>query len=242
MLQVSDRAFTGLQESAATRQLSQPAQDILWPTLGGLGTGLIALAYPEVLYQGFGNVNAILEARGSDYAPAVLLQIVAAKVVTTCLCQRSGLVGGIYAPSIFMGACLPLPLAQAAACRTDPVAHAPVLGVAHHSLANRQQRSLLRKLGGNLKSVPAYRGCTWLSLWRHSVSGVHAARLGRDRPTGVRPCGGGRHAGSALPGAPMLCSPVYLIHRLQVSLLHLFPWLSISIAAVMVFPSHLLAA
>lgn len=112
LLQVSDRAFTGLQESAASRRLSQPAQDILWPTLGGLGTGLIALAYPEVLYQGFGNVNAILEARGSDYAPAVLLQIVAAKVVTTCLCQRSGLVGGIYAPSIFMGTCLLPPASQ----------------------------------------------------------------------------------------------------------------------------------
>lgn len=66
--------------------------------------GVVALAYPEVLYQGFGNVNAILEARGSDYAPLLLLQIVAAKILTTAVCQRSGLVGGIYAPSIFMGA------------------------------------------------------------------------------------------------------------------------------------------
>ncbi len=66
--------------------------------------GVVALAYPEVLYQGFGNVNAILEARGSDYAPLLLLQIVAAKIVTTAVCQRSGLVGGIYAPSIFLGA------------------------------------------------------------------------------------------------------------------------------------------
>ena len=38
----------------------------------------------------------------------MLLQIVAAKVVTTSICQRSGLVGGIYAPSIFMGTCQPL--------------------------------------------------------------------------------------------------------------------------------------
>ena len=110
LMQVSDKAFTQLQSGPASR-LPQKAQDILWPTLGGLGTGLIALAYPEVLYQGFGNVNAILEARGSDYAPAVLLQIVAAKVVTTSICQRSGLVGGIYAPSIFMGM-RPPPLLQ----------------------------------------------------------------------------------------------------------------------------------
>lgn len=102
MTQVSDRAFSELQGAAAGR-LPESAQAVLWPTLGGLATGLVALAYPEVLYQGFGNVNAILEARGSDYAPAVLLQIVAAKVAVTTICQRSGLVGGIYAPSIFMG-------------------------------------------------------------------------------------------------------------------------------------------
>lgn len=66
--------------------------------------GVVALAYPEVLYQGFGNVNGILEARGGDYAPLLLLQIVAAKILTTSVCQRSGLVGGVYAPSIFMGA------------------------------------------------------------------------------------------------------------------------------------------
>ena len=117
LLQVSDRAFSRLQ-SAAAGQLPQPAQNILWPTLGGLGTGLIALAYPEVLYQGFGNVNAILEARGSDYAPAVLLQIVAAKVVTTSICQRSGLVGGIYAPSIFMGGHSHFPLGCRSAARS----------------------------------------------------------------------------------------------------------------------------
>ena len=71
--------------------------------MGDSLAGVVALAYPEVLYQGFGNVNAILEARGGDYAPLLLLQIVAAKIVTTSVCQRSGLVGGVYAPSIFMG-------------------------------------------------------------------------------------------------------------------------------------------
>ncbi|CAL8467610.1 g7148 [Coccomyxa elongata] len=103
--QVSDRAFRRL-EDASSGVISMQAQHVLWPLLGGLATGVVALAYPEVLYQGFGNVNAILEARGSDYAPLLLLQIVAAKILTTAVCQRSGLVGGIYAPSIFMGAAL----------------------------------------------------------------------------------------------------------------------------------------
>lgn len=116
----------------------------LLPTVGGLATGVVALYYPEVLYQGFGasdfsraahvsmllspslpggpmhlrtlnsvisehllhlagNVNAILQARTADYAPVLLLEIVAAKIATTAVCRGSGLVGGIYAPSIFIG-------------------------------------------------------------------------------------------------------------------------------------------
>ncbi|KAK9909773.1 hypothetical protein WJX75_007259 [Coccomyxa subellipsoidea] len=103
--QVSDRAFRRM-EDASSGVIGRQAQQVLWPALGGLATGVVALAYPEVLYQGFGNVNGILEARGGDYAPLLLLQIVAAKILTTSVCQRSGLVGGVYAPSIFMGAAL----------------------------------------------------------------------------------------------------------------------------------------
>ena len=74
------------------------------PALGGLCTGLVALAFPEILYQGYSNVNALLELRTDDYAPGLLLQMLAAKVLATAVCGGSGLVGGIYAPSIFMGA------------------------------------------------------------------------------------------------------------------------------------------
>ena len=63
----------------------------------------MALAFPEILYQGFGNVNALLELKSDVYAPLLLLQMLAAKVVVTAICRGSGLVGGIYAPSIFMG-------------------------------------------------------------------------------------------------------------------------------------------
>ncbi len=72
------------------------------PALGGLFTGIVALRYPEVLYQGFGNVNAILQNK-ANYAPWLLLQILGMKIICTSVCRGSGLVGGIYAPSIFMG-------------------------------------------------------------------------------------------------------------------------------------------
>ena len=31
------------------------------PVMGGALTGIVAVAYPEILYQGFSNVNAILQ-------------------------------------------------------------------------------------------------------------------------------------------------------------------------------------
>ncbi|DBA85167.1 TPA: hypothetical protein ACH3X2_005881 [Trebouxia sp. C0005] len=77
----------------------------LMPAIGGLVTGLMALQYPEVLYQGFGNVNAILQNR-DHFAPLLLFQILAVKILCTSVSKGSGLVGGAYAPSIFMGATL----------------------------------------------------------------------------------------------------------------------------------------
>lgn len=79
----------------------------LLPPLGGLFAGSVALLYPEILYQGFDNVDAILANTNNGIYPAALLfQLVAAKVLTTAVCKSSGLVGGIYAPSLFMGAAL----------------------------------------------------------------------------------------------------------------------------------------
>lgn len=41
---------------------------------------------------------------GQDFTPSLLLQLLGVKIMMTALCKGSGLVGGIYAPSIFMGA------------------------------------------------------------------------------------------------------------------------------------------
>ena len=78
--------------------------------LGGFLFGLVALYVPEVTYQGFDNVNSILNAEGSafrlPYPPTLLLELVLVKIASTALCRQSGLVGGVYAPSLFMGAAL----------------------------------------------------------------------------------------------------------------------------------------
>lgn len=76
-----------------------------FPILGGLSVGLIALVYPEILYWGFENVDILLESRPfvKSLSTDLLLQLIAVKIVATSLCRASGLVGGYYAPSLFIG-------------------------------------------------------------------------------------------------------------------------------------------
>ena len=66
--------------------------------------------FRRLRYQAFDNVNSILNAEGSafrlPYPPDLLLELVLVKIASTALCRQSGLVGGVYAPSLFMGAAL----------------------------------------------------------------------------------------------------------------------------------------
>ncbi|KAL2653122.1 hypothetical protein R1flu_021250 [Riccia fluitans] len=76
------------------------------PAIGGLVTGLLALRYPGVLYWGFTNIDEILHSGKTATAPGqgLLIQLICAKVFATSFCKGSGLVGGVYAPSLFIGA------------------------------------------------------------------------------------------------------------------------------------------
>ncbi|KAG0624168.1 hypothetical protein M758_3G228900 [Ceratodon purpureus] len=75
------------------------------PAIGALFTGIIALRYPGVLYWGFTNVDEILKTGFTATAPGqgLLAQLTVAKIVATAMCKGSGLVGGLYAPSLFIG-------------------------------------------------------------------------------------------------------------------------------------------
>jgi H+/Cl- antiporter ClcA len=101
------------------RAASPPATAALLPGLGGLTTGVLALGYPEILYKGFDNVNSMLSSTG-DYAPGLLIQIVVTKIIATSICRGSGLQGGLYAPSIFLGAALGSAFGQLAHAVGDP--------------------------------------------------------------------------------------------------------------------------
>ncbi|XP_024977471.1 chloride channel protein CLC-e isoform X5 [Cynara cardunculus var. scolymus] len=78
----------------------------VFPVVGGFTIGLIALIYPEVLYWGFENVDTLLESRPlvKGLSVDLLLQLIAIKIAATSFCRACGLVGGYYAPSLFIGA------------------------------------------------------------------------------------------------------------------------------------------
>jgi len=92
-----------------------PVPPMLKPAIGGLGVGLIALRLPQVLGGGYGWIQMAIDGK---IAVALLGVLVAAKIVALALTVSSGGSGGVFAPSLFVGAMLGGVLAG--------VLHAPV--------------------------------------------------------------------------------------------------------------------
>jgi CIC family chloride channel protein len=76
---------------------------ILNMALGGLGVGIISLSVPEVWGNGYSVVNNILH---SPFTWQALLAILFFKIVATALSTGSGAVGGVFTPTLFVGAAL----------------------------------------------------------------------------------------------------------------------------------------
>jgi CIC family chloride channel protein len=69
--------------------------------VGGLGVGVLAMAYPEVWGNGYGATNRILH---EHLAISLLLGIFLAKFLATVITVGSGAVGGLFTPTLFLGA------------------------------------------------------------------------------------------------------------------------------------------
>lgn len=93
------RTFYGLRD--AFHKLAMPAA--LKPALGGVLLGALAMAVPQVLGSGYGWVQAALYGK---LALWVMLVVVLAKIVATSLTIPSGGSGGVFAPSLVIGALL----------------------------------------------------------------------------------------------------------------------------------------
>ncbi len=71
--------------------------------LGGLIVGTLAVWHPEVCGNGYSAVNSIL--RG-EWLWEILLVILVFKILATCATFGSGAVGGVFTPTLFVGASL----------------------------------------------------------------------------------------------------------------------------------------
>jgi CIC family chloride channel protein len=74
------------------------------PALAGLAVGVVALALPQVRGVGYETVEAVL--RDAGPTAWTLVAIVAAKLVLTSTCIGAGVPGGVFAPSLVLGAAL----------------------------------------------------------------------------------------------------------------------------------------
>ncbi len=75
----------------------------LKPALGGLMLGVIALMVPQVMDGGYGWIQAALDGK---IFWGTMLVLALMKIIATCCTISSGGSGGVFGPSVFMGAML----------------------------------------------------------------------------------------------------------------------------------------
>lgn len=75
----------------------------LKPALGGLIIGIIALTFPQIMGVGYDSINNALYGNMIWYIALILIFL---KIIATSITLGSGGSGGIFAPSLFMGAML----------------------------------------------------------------------------------------------------------------------------------------
>lgn len=71
------------------------------PVLDGLICGVTGLVCPQILFFGYETLNGLLQ--NNSLPTDVVLTLLAVKIFTTAVSAGSGLVGGLLAPSLFMG-------------------------------------------------------------------------------------------------------------------------------------------
>jgi H+/Cl- antiporter ClcA/CBS domain-containing protein len=74
----------------------------LTPVLGGAIVGIVALKFPQVTGIGYETIEAMLQ--DVQFSVFLLVSILIVKMLMTAVSLGSGLVGGLFAPSMFLGA------------------------------------------------------------------------------------------------------------------------------------------
>ncbi len=100
-IQLAERCFQGkVLGFSWLGRLPRP----IHPIIGGACVGLVALVLPQVLGVGYETVQAMLQ--DVEFSLPLLLLLLFVKLAVTAISLGSGLVGGIFAPAMFLGASL----------------------------------------------------------------------------------------------------------------------------------------
>lgn len=75
------------------------------PILAMLVLGLVGLAFPQLFGNGYDTVNEVINGR-HGFSIQLLLLLPLLKILVTALCRASGVPGGLFTPSLFVGALL----------------------------------------------------------------------------------------------------------------------------------------
>lgn len=110
------RAIHGARDAFAATRLPRWTR----PAAAGLAVGLVALVVPQVRGVGYDAIERILG--GAEVAVGALLVLLAAKLVMTAVCVGAGVPGGVFAPSLVLGAALGAAFAVAARAALPSVA------------------------------------------------------------------------------------------------------------------------
>lgn len=101
-----------------------PVPPFLKPAIGGLLTGLVILVFPQVIAGGYGWIQRAID---GQIALGTMALLAVAEIVALSFTVSSGGSGGVFAPSLFVGAMLG---GSCAALGNQPMAPFVVVGMA----------------------------------------------------------------------------------------------------------------
>jgi H+/Cl- antiporter ClcA len=102
LAKLSKRVFDGLSGPKILRTRMGKLPKFYKPILGGLFCGVLGLIFPQILFFGYETLNTLL-ANTTAMSTGLILILLAAKICATAVSAGSGLVGGTFAPSLFLG-------------------------------------------------------------------------------------------------------------------------------------------
>lgn len=101
---ISQQFFDGDIGTDEVKETMKAIPNAAKPIIGGLLCGLVGLIFPQILFFGYETLNSLL--KNNSISLTLCLSLLAVKTIMTAVTAGSGLVGGTFAPSLFLGAML----------------------------------------------------------------------------------------------------------------------------------------